>query len=122
MKQESKHLLSMLGLIALLSSAPQLGFTKSPPSHPVDLNSASAAELMQLPGIGKSRADAILTARQLHPFASPQDLLKVPGIGAKRLAQIAAYIQVDGNAAAANGTDTTTSAAPSPSTPAAGRR
>lgn len=95
-----QNVLGMLGLIALLCTEPMLGHSKTAPSQPVDLNAASAEQLMQLPGIGKARADAIVTARQMHPFASTQDLLHVPGIGAKRLEQLAPYITVANSAGA----------------------
>jgi competence protein ComEA len=49
---------------------------------PVDLNRASAAELETLPGIGPSRAAAIVRHREEHgPFGVPGDLRDVPGIG-----------------------------------------
>jgi hypothetical protein len=44
----------------------------------LDLNVASREELLDLPGIGEDRAQAILQAR---PFAALDDLLSVPGIG-----------------------------------------
>jgi competence protein ComEA len=49
---------------------------------PVDLNRASPAELETLPGIGPSRAAAIIRHREEHgPFGVPGDLRDVPGIG-----------------------------------------
>jgi DNA uptake protein ComE-like DNA-binding protein len=41
------------------------------PSGPVNINTASAAELDALPGIGKARADAIIKNR---PYKSPDEL------------------------------------------------
>src|SRR5437870_4611812 len=52
---------------------------------PVDVNTASPAELESLPGIGPALAARIVAAR---PFASLDDLRGVPGIGARRLAAI----------------------------------
>ncbi|HEX5386920.1 MAG TPA: helix-hairpin-helix domain-containing protein [Gemmatimonadales bacterium] len=47
----------------------------------VALNSASAAELNALPGIGVARAAAIVAERERHgPFASVDQLTRVPGI------------------------------------------
>jgi DNA uptake protein ComE-like DNA-binding protein len=37
---------------------------KSPPASPVDLNSASAAELQQIPGIGPTTAQSIVHMRE----------------------------------------------------------
>ena len=47
----------------------------------VDLNQASREELMTLPGIGASKADAILQYRETQGgFQSVEDLMKIPGI------------------------------------------
>ncbi|MBI1195475.1 MAG: competence protein ComEA [Gammaproteobacteria bacterium] len=49
----------------------------------VDINHADSATLAaELKGVGKSRAEAIVSYRKEHaPFRSAQDLLKVKGIG-----------------------------------------
>lgn len=41
----------------------------------VDLNTASAADLEALPGIGAARSRAIIAARQAQPFVSSDDLV-----------------------------------------------
>jgi competence protein ComEA len=51
----------------------------------VDINSGSLAELETLPGIGPSKAQAILDNR---PFAAIDELARVPGIGAKTVEQL----------------------------------
>jgi DNA uptake protein ComE-like DNA-binding protein len=55
---------------------------KKPPETPIDVNRASAAELMQLPGVGPTLSARIVAGR---PFASVDDLRRVKGIGAKTL-------------------------------------
>lgn len=48
----------------------------------IDLNSASATLLEELPGIGEVRAKSIVDWRAAHPpFTSADDLLAIPGIG-----------------------------------------
>lgn len=51
--------------------------------HRIDINTASAAELATLPGIGDSKAKAIVEYRAADPFKSIDDLKKVKGIGEK---------------------------------------
>lgn len=49
----------------------------------VDINSASADELMTLNGIGKVKAEAIVEYRKNHCFKNINDLSSVKGIGSK---------------------------------------
>jgi competence protein ComEA len=54
---------------------------------PVDVNTADAIALEQLPGVGPALAAAILSHREEHgPFGSVDDLLAVSGIGPAKLA------------------------------------
>jgi len=76
------------GLLALVLGAslllPGAALAKKRPlaaGERIDLNRASVAELMRLPGIGRSRAEAILAHRQKSPFRSPGDVVQVKGIG-----------------------------------------
>ena len=53
-----------------------------PPAGKIDVNSADAARLETLPGIGPARARAIIEHRQANgPFASVDALTEVRGIG-----------------------------------------
>ena len=62
----------------------------------MDLNSASAAELETLPGIGPSLASSIIQYREQNgPFQSVEGLLSVPGIGPTRLSQLRPLVRVD---------------------------
>lgn len=62
---------------------------------PVDLNTATVAELETLPGIGPSLAAAIVEERERRGrFESVEDLESVPGIGERRLAELRPHVTV----------------------------
>jgi competence protein ComEA len=55
----------------------------------VDINTATAAELEELPGVGPTTAEAIIAHREQNgPFVSVDDLLDVRGIGDAKLEQL----------------------------------
>ncbi|KLU59600.1 ComE operon protein 1 [Peptococcaceae bacterium CEB3] len=61
----------------------------------ININTADAAELDKLPGVGPALAARILQYRTEHgPFARPEDLQEVAGIGPKTFAKMASLISV----------------------------
>lgn len=57
-------------------------------AHPLNINTATEAELQRLPGVGPSLARAIIDWREKNgPFRNMADLDAVPGIGEARLQQ-----------------------------------
>lgn len=59
----------------------------------ININTASAADLARLPGIGSGRARAIIDYRQEHgAFACVDDLLRVDGIGPGILEGLHLYV------------------------------
>lgn len=62
---------------------------------PIDINTASVADLERLPDIGVTRAEAIIAYREANgPFRQIDDILAVPGIGPTIYQRIAPLITV----------------------------
>ena len=69
---------------------------KKPPSHPINLNTATSAQLQEVPGIGPVTADKILKMRKSYgPFKSVDDLRAIKGIGPKRLEKMRKYLTIE---------------------------
>lgn len=64
----------------------------------LDPNTADAAALEVLPGIGPARAAAIVATRCERRFASPGEIARVPGIGARRRAALEPWLEIDPDA------------------------
>ena len=71
----------LVALLALLSAAPALA-AKKPLGNGerLDVNRASVAELMRLPGVGRKKAEAIAAQRTRAPFRRLEDVLVVKGV------------------------------------------
>lgn len=79
-------------LLSLGASATALA-GKKPPLKPVNINTATEAELQQVPGIGPVTAKNIVQMRRSYgQFKSVDDLLAVRGIGRKRLDKMRKYL------------------------------
>jgi competence protein ComEA len=66
-----------------------------PASNTVDLNTADKTELLQIPGVGPSLANAILTHRQaVGRFDRVDDLTNVKGVGPKTLDKLRHWVRV----------------------------
>ncbi|HEY5998622.1 MAG TPA: helix-hairpin-helix domain-containing protein [bacterium] len=101
-----KHLATAALLLTLVVAAPAGAAAPSgaPPPAPqtagdtrarVEVNRASLAELIGVPGIGERLAQAIIDLREKKgPFTKLDDLLEVRGIGEKNLALFAEHLMV----------------------------
>ena len=75
------------------------GFSARPPApavvlEPLDLDSASVADLDRLPGIGPVLAARIVEHRRLHGrFHHVDELLLVPGIGPRLLVRLRPWLR-----------------------------
>ena len=86
---------ALLCALALSPAAPAAAAPAAADAR-VDINSADAAELRTLPGIGRRRAERILAhRRQFGPFESVDALAEVSGIGAKLVERIRERLSAD---------------------------
>ncbi|MBJ2128104.1 helix-hairpin-helix domain-containing protein [Alteromonas sp. IB21] len=61
----------------------------------IDLNSATIEQLVTLPGVGQSKAKAIIEYREeVGPFLEVAQLTQVKGIGEKMLSKIESFVMV----------------------------
>jgi competence protein ComEA len=68
------------------------GVAKLRPGDPLlDVNRATEAELLRLPGIGPTLANRIVSQR---PYHAVDDLRRVKGIGVKTLESLRPFVQV----------------------------
>lgn len=62
----------------------------------VNINEATSDELQLLPGIGPSRADAIVAYRKSHPFKRVEELTRIKGIGRKSFLRLRTLLTTQG--------------------------
>jgi len=102
---------ALLAAVALLLAAPQALASDTNPapggrgeavlSGTVNVNTASIEELQLLPGVGESRARAIVEARrQRGGFKSLDQLVEVKGIGAVLLDRLRPHLTLNGKTTA----------------------
>ncbi len=70
------------------------------PGNCIDINTASAAQLETIKGLGPAKSKAILEYRSAHPFTNLNQLTEVKGIGAATLEKYKPYLCPIGSAAA----------------------
>jgi competence protein ComEA len=67
----------------------------------VNLNTAPAEVLSLLPGVGPSKAAAILSYRKRRPFRTVDELVRIKGIGRKMVRRLRPHLAIAGPTTAA---------------------
>jgi len=81
--------------ILALAVAGALSSGERAPIRPVNLNTATLTELMQLPRVGLKTAERIVSFRKQHGgFQRPEELMNVKGIGEKSYARLKTHVLV----------------------------
>ena len=90
-----------VGVLALLVVSPSYVRAQAPAASVekaatvINLNTASAADLENLPGVGAKMAERIVEYRQKNgPFKKIEDLMNVKGIGEKNFLKLKARLTV----------------------------
>ena len=77
------------------ASAEAAGATVEESDGRIDINTADAAQLVTIPGIGETRAAAILAYREKNgPFAKVEDIMQVSGIKSALFEKMKDYITI----------------------------
>lgn len=66
------------------------------PSGVVNIQTATETQLALLPGVGPTRAAAIIAYRGDHPFHRVEDIMRVRGIGRAMFRRMRTHITVEG--------------------------
>lgn len=94
---QTGKLIAVLVLLLAAGSAlaPRQAWAASA-SGVVNVNTANQQQLMLLPGVGQSRARAIIEYRRNRRFSGVEDLLQVKGIGHALLEKIRSQVVTSG--------------------------
>ena len=90
-----------LASVTLLAASVQAADTGPTPVGVVNVNTASAQELQLLPGIGETRAHAVVALRKRRGgFKSVDELKDVKGIGDAGLERMRPFVRLQGKTTA----------------------
>jgi competence protein ComEA len=99
----TRHLVAgalALAIVTLLPASPLAQQTSSSqtapaPASPINLNTATAADLEKLPGVGPATAARIIEYRQKNGnFKKAEELMNVQGIGEKTFLKLKSLVTV----------------------------
>ncbi len=94
--RNQKNIVAAIVVASMMALATNAFAAESASSSVVNLNTATAAELSYLPGIGESKARAIIEHRSNRQFKKVEDLMRVKGIGRKTFKKIRPHLTVSG--------------------------
>ena len=98
-----RRLIAVAALAAVLTTplaAQAKGGAQAPGAKPlvsgtININTASAADLQRLPGIGAKTASRVIDYRQKNgPFKKVEELMNVRGVGEKNFLKLKDHISV----------------------------
>jgi len=93
-------------LLFSLLVLPLIGAERAP-LRPIDLNSATVTELMQLPRVGAKTAERMVQFRKQHGgYRRIEEVMNVQGIGEKSFVRLRPFLTVSHPAPAAVGAST----------------
>lgn len=85
-----------LALLAAMTAAFGASAAEATPGV-VNINTATVAELCYLPGVGETKAQAIVAQRQGKEYKKVEDIMRVKGIGRKSFQKMRPYLAVEGS-------------------------
>lgn len=94
MQSALRQWIAAASMAIVLATLAPVGPVGAEVERQVDINTASTAELASLPGIGESKAQAIVEHRTADPFQTIEDLKKVKGIGDKTFESLRPHLMV----------------------------
>lgn len=90
-------------LVAALTLASGSALAAEKPAGRININTASAAQLEELPGVGAALAARIVEHRQKNgQFRSVEEVMNVKGIGEKNFARLQPFLTVGSTPAQAS--------------------
>ncbi len=93
MRRRTQSILTLVAALLIFGGVAHA--KKKLPAHPIDINSATAKELEELPGVGPTTAKAIVEFRtRAGRFQRVTDLLVIRGISESKLKKMRPYITI----------------------------